>query len=97
MHILVGGADGLADDEEGSPLEKYHLISVADLAQFVEVGLERGAVRDERVHHLRPGAVEGLVPDGGLEASNLEIKFGGHRFELRLPLPEDLLALFVVY
>ena len=41
---------------------------MADLAQVLEVGLQVVAVWYQRVHHLRPRAVQRLVPDRRLVA-----------------------------
>ena len=85
----------IGNDEEGCALEEDELIGLADLAQLLQVRLQVAAVGDERVHHLRPRAVEGLVPDARLEAGDLETKRLGQAHQLALALREDLVALLL--
>ena len=56
----------VGDDKEGGSLEEDDLVGMADLAEAIELALQRVSVRDERVDHLRRRATQPLARRSGL-------------------------------
>lgn len=96
MHVGVRAVRGVGDDEEGGLLKQHHLVGAADLAEALQLVLQRLDVGDELVDDAGPGLVERLVPDGGLEERHLEGESAGRvALNQRAPLLEDRLAVLL--
>jgi len=91
MGVVVRLDVGIRDDEERGALKQHDLGGAADLAELLELRLERFDVWDQRIDDRGPGQIESLVPDRRREESDLERM--GHLGEFSLPFPKNLLPL----
>ena len=77
MIVFVVGGVEVRDHEEGALLEEDHFVGADGGAEALKAEFKLDDVGQQDGHDLRPGLVEGLVPDGRPEALCLVLEVVG--------------------